>query len=367
MAGEELPPDVSEPASVSVELTNLAGADQTRSEGDQTSADFDQTFSDVDQTAADRDQRASDRDQLAADRDQADADQFLRQGDVACGWMDTRRTRSQTAIDRDISSHARRECSRTRDAVAERRDADADARDANAKTRDEIVAALDAAMAQLERFDADASQNGALNLLEQSLADRRRAEVLLERSALAREAAARDRAAARADRVRAAEDRRAAQAALAVEGMDHLTGALRRNGGLEGLRRELARTRRTTESLTVAFIDVDGLKNVNDERGHAAGDALLREVVSVVRRVLRPYDLIVRFGGDEFVCVLCGHDPAGLDQRFAQVAADLAERHAGASVTVGFAQAVAEESPEQLVARADQAMMAVRRERGSSP
>ena len=69
----------------------------------------------------------------------------------------------------------------------------------------------------------------------------------------------------------------------------------------------------------VAFIDVDGLKAVNDERGHADGDELLRGVVQCVKRNLRPYDFIVRFGGDEFVCVLCGQNLSGLHERFARV------------------------------------------------
>ena len=62
----------------------------------------------------------------------------------------------------------------------------------------------------------------------------------------------------------------------------------------------------------VAFIDVDGLKAVNDRRGHADGDELLRGVVQCVKRNLRPYDFIMRFGGDEFVCVLCGQNLSGL-------------------------------------------------------
>jgi len=366
MAGEDVSRNERESASVDEELQNLAAAEQSRAESDQTGADFDQTgadfdqtFADIDQSASDRDQRASDRDQEAADRDQIDAD---RSGDAEAvsGWMDTRRTRSQTTVDRDISSHVRKASALTRDGVANRRDADADARDADAASRDEIMAAIDAAMEQIERSDA-AHEDGVPGVLEQSLPDRRRAATVRERSALVRAAAARDRVAARCDRQRAAGDRQAAQAALALEGIDHLTGALRRAPGLEGLRRELDRTRRTNEPLTVAFIDVDGLKRVNDEHGHIAGDALLRGVVANVKRVLRPYDLIMRFGGDEFVCVLCGLTPAGLEDRFEQVAADLAKGHESASFTVGFSQATADASPEQLIARADQAMMAVRR------
>jgi GGDEF domain-containing protein len=83
--------------------------------------------------------------------------------------------------------------------------------------------------------------------------------------------------------------------------------------------------------------------------------------VDSVKGVLRSYDLIMRFGGDEFVCVLCGQSPAGLAQRFERAAADLATRHEGATLTVGFAQADAQDSPERLIERADEAMIAVRR------
>ena len=64
----------------------------------------------------------------------------------------------------------------------------------------------------------------------------------------------------------------------------------------------MARAKRTQRSFVLAFIDVDGLKTTNDSLGHAAGDELLRRVVDTVRDHLRSYDLIVRFGGDEFLC-----------------------------------------------------------------
>lgn len=164
---------------------------------------------------------------------------------------------------------------------------------------------------------------------------------------------------------RAAEDRLAAQAELALETADDLTGALRRNAGLEALRRELERRRRTHESLTVAVIVVDGLNAVNDERGHADGDELLRGVVDCVKRNLRSDDFIMRLGVDEFVCVLCGQNLSALHERFAGVGAELAQRHDGAGIIVGLAQAGAEERPQQLIARAEQAMIATRRERAS--
>ena len=86
--------------------------------------------------------------------------------------------------------------------------------------------------------------------------------------------------------------------------MDALTGARTRAAGLRELDHELDRARRTASPLAVAYIDVVGLKAVNDTLGHAAGDALLKRVVAHLKAHLRPYDLIIRLGGDEFLCVM---------------------------------------------------------------
>jgi diguanylate cyclase (GGDEF)-like protein len=344
----------------------LSDADQNRADADQTTADTEQTLSDLDQSASERDQRAAERDQRAADADQADAD-LRAHGDAGIPdhWADGRRTRSQTALDRAIAADARRESALARDVLAARRDGDAEHRDRLAAERDALAARLDREMAALEQAD-EAASNGE-QAAQQALRARRNAAAARDRAAAARDTAARDRAAAAADRRRAAEDRDAARDEMAMEGIDHLTGALRRVGGLEGVRRELQRTRRTGEPLTVAFIDVDGLKAVNDTRGHADGDAVLKGVVDSVKRVLRGYDLVTRYGGDEFVCVLSGRNMADLRDRFDGVAAELAAAYGGASITVGFATAHERESPEELIVRADQAMMAARSDRRQPP
>ncbi|MDQ3867325.1 MAG: GGDEF domain-containing protein, partial [Actinomycetota bacterium] len=137
-----------------------------------------------------------------------------------------------------------------------------------------------------------------------------------------------------------------------------LTGALRRDRGLIDLRREIERARRTDGRLVVAFVDVDGLKTINDTRGHAAGDQLLRDLVSALRAGLRSYDLIVRYGGDEFVCALPGADLRSAQRRFQFAARELSERDASASVTVGLAEFERGDTVEALVGRADAALYA---------
>lgn len=139
----------------------------------------------------------------------------------------------------------------------------------------------------------------------------------------------------------------------ALAALDQLTGARSRGSGLAELARELARAERTSEPLTVVYVDVDHMKAINDSRGHAAGDDALVAVVEVIRGALRSYDLIVRVGGDEFVCVLAGLDAAGTQTRVAAVTAALAAGPELPSATFGVAEMLAGESPTELVARAD--------------
>lgn len=125
----------------------------------------------------------------------------------------------------------------------------------------------------------------------------------------------------------------------------------------------MMRSKRTGQPFVVAFVDVDGLKRVNDSLGHDAGDQLLRRVVDATRAQLRSYDLIVRLGGDEFVCGLSGLGLAETIQRFERVNADLAMDQA--SITVGFAELEAGDSLVKLIARADEALYEKRKPRAS--
>lgn len=106
----------------------------------------------------------------------------------------------------------------------------------------------------------------------------------------------------------------------------------------------------------LAFVDVDGLKEVNDRQGHAVGDALLQAVTATIRSRLRTYDPIVRFGGDEFVCALLDTDLGQAEQRFDDIRRELGKTHASDSISVGLAALRPGDSLEELMARGDQAL-----------
>ena len=85
---------------------------------------------------------------------------------------------------------------------------------------------------------------------------------------------------------------------------DQLTGALNRRGLDDALVRECARADRGNAPLCIVLLDLDNFKRVNDTFGHQAGDAVLANLVSIVKETIRSNDLIGRYGGEEFMLIL---------------------------------------------------------------
>jgi diguanylate cyclase (GGDEF)-like protein len=153
--------------------------------------------------------------------------------------------------------------------------------------------------------------------------------------------------------------------ALADAETDQLTGARARAAGLADLEHEIERARSTRRLLTLAYVDVVGLKAVNDTLGHAAGDAMLARTAAAIRSHLRTYDLIVRHGGDEFLCVLSGATLRHARKRFSAIRSDLATDPEPCEIKIGFAELGPDDNAADLIERAD-AQLPISRGRGQS-
>jgi len=270
-------------------------------------------------------------------------------------------TQTNGQTDRQLADFAARE------ALASSRDRAGSRRDYEAALRDRLAEAADAQISELALSDGLATDMPASRdaLVVRVARDRERAAADRAGAAEQRAAAARDREQAAIDRQLAAADREQAAAELAAAGVDDLTGALRRGVGLTAVEREIARARRTEQPLVLAFVDVDGLKLVNDSQGHLAGDRLLQRVADAISTHLRPYDITVRIGGDEFLCSLQGVTTDDVRERLGQVAAALAADRAGGSISFGLADLHPEDSLDDLIGRADAALLAARGADGS--
>jgi diguanylate cyclase (GGDEF)-like protein len=131
---------------------------------------------------------------------------------------------------------------------------------------------------------------------------------------------------------------------------DALTGLANRRSWDEQLARAIAHAERTHETLSIAVCDVDGLKEINDHRGHAAGDELLRGIAERWREEARAADFIARIGGDEFAIMLPGADEGGAHDVVERLIGSLPE---GTSVSFGVAEWDLREDGLELMTRAD--------------
>jgi diguanylate cyclase (GGDEF)-like protein len=217
-----------------------------------------------------------------------------------------------------------------------------------ATKRDEVAEESDRAAAEQDRaIQRLAAELGRGPRLDQVI------DALEELSATS----AADRKRAAGDREAAAVDRERHLAELDRAHLDELTGAYRRGMGRIALVHEIERARRSESALAFAYLDVNGLKALNDRDGHAAGDALLCDLVTSMRTKLRPYDPIVRWGGDEFICTISDAGLEAARSRVEEIGNMLGELHQGSSFSVGLAMLDESDTLETLMERADEALL----------
>ncbi len=154
---------------------------------------------------------------------------------------------------------------------------------------------------------------------------------------------------------------------------DELTGLLNRRGFYVLADQALALARRNGEQTLLAFVDVDGLKRVNDALGHDAGDAMIADVARVLRSTLRQSDIIARVGGDEFCVIATNPETDGqvlrerLLERLEQANA-AADKPYRLSASIGFVESRAVETAtlDQLILGADEHMYAHKKARAQA-
>jgi diguanylate cyclase (GGDEF)-like protein len=154
------------------------------------------------------------------------------------------------------------------------------------------------------------------------------------------------------------------QAALAHQAThDALTGIFNRRAILDRLSEELSRAKRENGELSVGMCDIDHFKNINDARGHQAGDEALVAFTQCLQSLLREHDCIGRYGGEEFLVIAAGPHGRIEEGLFERLCVRVAETEIGTktgpvsiTVSIGVARGTGQSTVDALLAAADEAL-----------
>jgi diguanylate cyclase (GGDEF)-like protein len=148
---------------------------------------------------------------------------------------------------------------------------------------------------------------------------------------------------------------------------DGLTGLVNHRTFYEVLEKELWRSKRYGEQISLIMVDVDNLKQINDKFGHRAGDKAIKEVSNRIQQSIRQIDTAARYGGDEFAIILPNTsltDAAVVAERMVNVVAgshiEWRKDTIPISISVGLGQYDAEDSPDDIASRTDKALYAAK-------
>ena len=149
---------------------------------------------------------------------------------------------------------------------------------------------------------------------------------------------------------------------------DQLTGALNRRGLEEEFERSASASERRSEPMSIALLDIDNFKSLNDTHGHQAGDGALVHLARVIKASIRPTDIVCRYGGEEFVILLPGTGLQDSVMVISRLQRELTKRfflHDNQRLLITFSAGVAErrtgESRDDSIGRADSAMYVAKR------
>ena len=138
----------------------------------------------------------------------------------------------------------------------------------------------------------------------------------------------------------------------------------------ESLQREFERSARHGTAVSLVILDLDDFKQVNETHGHLAGDEVLRRVGQALRASVRAYDVVARYGGDEFaiIAIEAGEDTAAelAERALETIRRELASLGTGdvTAATAGVAEWRPGDTPSTLIARADRALLGGKHEGG---
>lgn len=147
--------------------------------------------------------------------------------------------------------------------------------------------------------------------------------------------------------------------------IDSLTGAANRRAFYEIAKREIDRAARFSRPITLAYIDIDDFKQVNDTHGHSEGDTLLRSIARTLTDNIRSIDLVSRLGGDEFAILLTETDQENAKTALNNVQAELLRtvknNHWPVTFSIGTVTCYKSCNLDELIKEADNLMYSVKR------